>query len=265
MLPQDKAYSKLRFLLRYLEYRMKAVKASGLHSPFLFELYSAVISRRGPDPELRRLDALRHDLRKAKRTILYTPMGAHSGQQVHLKIGEIARGSGKSLAMVHLLYHLSGFLRPKTIIELGTSLGISTSYLAAGAGNATVVTMEGCPATAIEAKKHFQDAGLNHIQQIAGDFDKVFPGLLENHHPVDLLFLDGNHTREATLRYFTASLPHIQPSSVIIIDDIHWSPGMESAWEAIKHHPDVTVTVDLFHLGLVFFRKESSRENFVLK
>ena len=261
---QDTPFSKLRLILRYLSYRIRAVNAHSLHSPFLFNLYTEAISRQEPDAALQKLDALRRDLRKETRSILCTPLGTQSGPQIQRKISDFARDSGKSIEMVHLLYRLARYLNPKSIIELGTGLGISTSYLAAGAGDARIVTVEGCPATATEAQKHFESACLNDIQQITGNFDDVLPELLENYYPVDLLFIDGNHTREATLRYFQTCLPYTGPSSLIIVDDIHWSPGMEAAWEDIKQHPDVTITLDLFHLGLVFFRKESSWEDFVV-
>ncbi len=80
-----------------------------------------------------------------------------------------------------------------------------------------------------------------------------------------LLFIDGNHQKEATLAYFEKLLPTVHNDSVMIFDDIHWSKGMEEAWEIIKQHSEVRVTIDTFQWGLVFFRREQEKEHFVIR
>jgi predicted O-methyltransferase YrrM len=79
------------------------------------------------------------------------------------------------------------------------------------------------------------------------------------------VFVDGNHQKEATLRYFKLCLPKVHENSLLIFDDIYWSRGMKEAWNEIKAHPEVTVTVDLFWIGLVYFRKGQVKEDFVIK
>ncbi|MFZ9719521.1 MAG: class I SAM-dependent methyltransferase, partial [Chitinophagaceae bacterium] len=73
---------------------------------------------------------------------------------------------------------------------------------------------------------------------------------------LDFVFIDGNHAYAPTLRYFNAMLPFVHSGTVMILDDIHWSAEMEKAWQAISNHSAVTLSIDLFFVGILFFREE---------
>jgi tRNA A58 N-methylase Trm61 len=152
-----------------------------------------------------------------------------------------------------------------TILELGTSLGITTGYLGKARRNARIYTLEGCPEIAKIAKENFKLLMLPQIEIIIGNFDDTLADVLLKETSFDFIFIDGNHQKEATLRYFNQVLPYINEHSVIIFDDIHWSPDMESAWNTIIQNELLTVTIDLFEMGIVFFRKEQKKQHFVLK
>ena len=138
-------------------------------------------------------------------------------------------------------------------------------YLAAPNSKTKVYTIEGCPNIAKVAKVNFKKIGFNNISLINDTFEKALPNLLEQTSEVEMVYIDGNHTKNATLSYFNQLLPKITSQSILIFDDIYWSSEMEDAWEQIKNHPKVTVTIDLFELGIVFFNPELSKENFVLR
>ena len=145
--------------------------------------------------------------------------------------------------------------KPARIIELGTSLGISAAYLAKADPQTEVITIEGSPEIAKLAAENFKTLGIQNIIQRTGDFNQVLPELL-NDQEAGLVFIDGNHRYEPTVRYFEWILPHTGDDSILIFDDIHWSPEMEKAWAAISAHPSVTCSIDLFFLGMIFFRSE---------
>ena len=106
----------------------------------------------------------------------------------------------------------------------------------------------------------------SNIEIVEGNIDQTLaPTLAALGAPVDFVFFDGNHRYAPTLQYFELCLAHRTDESVFVFDDIHWSPGMERAWEVIKAHPDVRLTVDLFHIGLVFFRKNQPKQHFSLR
>ena len=148
------------------------------------------------------------------------------------------------------------YYRPRTILELGTSLGITTSYLASGNPAAIVTTMEGAKEVAAVARKNFATAGLQNTSIIEGNFDDTLAQVVQDLGSVDCCFIDGNHRREPTERYFQQLLPITHNDSILIFDDIHWSREMEQAWETIRNHPSVRCSVDLFFIGIVFFREE---------
>ena len=255
----------LRFAFNYLKYWFSAKTAHGIHSPFVFQLYNEVINKKGSYYSFDKIEQLRKRLLLSKKEIDVTDLG--TGKSEKRIVSEIAERSLKSKKYGQLLFRLAYRFKPITILELGTSLGITTSYLASANQNSKVITIEGCPNISSEAKKNFESLGLNNIETFVGNFDSVLPAVLLQLRTknCELIFFDGNHRKAPTLNYFNQCLSHSTNDSVFIFDDIHWSDEMEEAWEEIKSHPKVTVTIDLFFLGLVFFRKEQVKENFILK
>ncbi|HVS95798.1 MAG TPA: class I SAM-dependent methyltransferase [Puia sp.] len=282
MAKEKMRYTPLRLARNYLRYYFTADngKGHGIHSPFVFDLVTKVLNDRGSYAEYGPIETLRQRLRGDATVLQVEDMGAgsargeeaargirdkrpaHSGDAntrsatvISRSVREIVRGSAKPPRFGQLLFRIARHYHPSTVVELGTSLGLSTAYLAAGASGARIYTIEGAPAVAAAAGDNLRSLGLA-AQVIAGNFETRLGPLLERIAPVDLAFIDGNHLFEPTLRYFEAFLRHASPAATFIFDDIHWSPGMERAWASIKNDPRVLLTVDLFFIGLVFIREE---------
>ncbi len=214
------------------------------------------------------VEARRTELLNSPASISVTDFGAgsHTGAGQERRIADIARTAAKPPHLAQLLFRLANYFRPATILELGTSLGLTTAYLAAADSRSQVVTLEGCPNVAAVAHETFAELHLTNISIVQGNIDDTLaPTLSALPTMVDFAFFDGNHRYEPTLRYFELCLAHRTDNSVFVFDDIHWSEEMERAWEAIKAHPDVTMTVDLFYIGLVFFRKNQPKQHFWLR
>jgi predicted O-methyltransferase YrrM len=180
-------------------------------------------------------------------------------------IRQIAKNASKSKKIGRLLFRLSRHVQPNNILELGTSLGLSSLYLAYGSPSSNIITIEGCPNISKIAADNFQKASMYKIQLETGNFDDKLPEILEKINSLDLAFIDGNHQQEPTIKYFEQCLLKSNPDSILIFDDIHWSDGMEKAWEYIINHPSVTLSVDIFHMGIVFLRKELTKQHFVMR
>ncbi|MBI4946382.1 MAG: class I SAM-dependent methyltransferase [Bacteroidetes bacterium] len=252
--------------MKYIQYLLTAKTPHGIHSPFVFELVNEVINKKGSYYAFNNIEKLRRKMLFSLREIEVTDLG--TGKSGKRTISAIAELSLKSAKYGQLLFRLVNHFKPNSILELGTSLGISTAYLASANPNAKVITIEGCPNIAAEARKNFESLSLDNIETVVGDFDVVLTSNIQHlisKGKLDFIFFDGNHRKEPTLQYFTQCLEHAGNDSVFIFDDIHWSDEMESAWEEIKSHPQVRVSIDLFFLGLVFFRKEQAKENFIVR
>lgn len=257
-------------LFSYLRYWLRSGNAHGLHSPFVFGLYTTVIRHDGQFAAFARIEARRKELLASPDSIAVTDLGAGSqvtgagGQQRRLR--DIARHAAKPPRLAQLLFRLVNHFRSATILELGTSLGLTTAYLAAADSRSRVITFEGCPHTAAVARDTFAKLALKNVQLVEGNLDATLPTTLASlPTPLDFVFFDGNHRYEPTLRYFEQCLAKAHENSVFVLDDIHWSAEMAQAWEAIKANPAVTITVDLFYVGLVFFRKKQPRQDFWLR
>ncbi|MBB6611909.1 class I SAM-dependent methyltransferase [Pontibacter sp. Tf4] len=251
----------------YLLYRARAFKLHGVHSPFVFDLYHQVILHDGTYYAFPRVEAIRQELLADTTTIAVTDFGAGSKKLNYStrKVADIARTSLKPAKYGQLLFRLVNHFQPKVVFELGTSLGITTAYLAEAAKNARVYTFEGCPNIAKMAAQNFESLQLQNITQITGNLDETLQSQLQHIPQLDFAFLDGNHRYEPTMRYFEQCLAKAHEHSVFVVDDIYWSAEMKRAWQEIKKHPQVGQTVDLYFVGLVFFRTKQPKEHFTLK
>jgi predicted O-methyltransferase YrrM len=263
-------YSKSQLLLKYLRYYFTASngKGHGTHSPFVFEFITKVLNDKTIYPEYAKVEELRDQLLKDKTDLNVEDLGAGSSvsKTNQRTISSIAKNAAKSKKLGQLLFRMVKFYQPSTILELGTSLGITSSYLALANPGAKMVTMEGSTEIAGVAKRNFGNLETRNIEIVEGNFDDKLSSIISQLSSIDFVFIDGNHRKEPTERYFKELLNKTNNDSILIFDDIHWSKEMEGAWETIKEDDAVRCTVDLFFIGIVLFRKEfKEKQHFVIR
>jgi len=258
---------KLKLIFRYLKYLHQSTTKYDIHSPFLFDLITQVFDDKKKYPEYRIIENLKKDLLHSKEKILVTDLGAGSkmDNKNERLVREIAKNASKSKKIGRLLFRLAKYAHPYNILELGASLGLSSLCFAYGSSSSNIITIEGCPNISKIATDNFQKAGMDQIQLETGNFDDKLPGVLRQMDSLDLAFIDGNHQEEPTINYFEQCLAKSHSDTILIFDDIHWSDGMENAWENIINHPDVSLSVDIFHMGIVFLKKELTKQHFVIR
>lgn len=257
--------NRLAYIRRYLTYLLQAKTKYYLHSPFVYHLMSEVIQDDRHFYAFDEIDALRSSLLKSKKIIRVKDMGAGSNKMgLDRRIGDIAKYASANAKKGKLLFNLANHYQCKHILELGTSLGLSTAYMAKADSNIKLTTVEACPITVQEAQANFEALYLDNIHLINDTFENAIPTLLNKKETFDLIYFDGNHQKEATLKYFSQLLSLKNSNSIFVFDDINWSAGMYEAWISIVDHPDVSVTVDLFKMGLVFFKKDQAKQHFRL-
>lgn len=250
--------------INYFKHIFFAKTRHGVHSPFVYKLIDEVIYDFKDKSSYKNIEDLRKKLLKDERSIIITDLGAgsHVNNQKQKQIKTLAKNALKPKKLAQLLYRLAEEFQPKNIVELGTCLGITSAYFGKAVVDSKIYTLEGCPQTAAVAKENLNTLNLNNIEVIVGDFDDTLPQVIQNLDQLDFVFVDGNHRKQATLDYFEWCLPKVHNQTVIIFDDIYWSAGMKEAWQQIKAHPQVSVSIDLFWIGLVFFKKGQAKEDF---
>ena len=258
-------------LKSYIKFLWHSKNEHAVHSPFVFNLLTKCFYDKKSKPEYSILKNYRKSLLQNNNFIEVTDFGAGSRvfKSNRRQISKIASTAGISPKRAELLFRVTRYFEPKNILEIGTSLGLATSALALGYPKAKLITLEGCPETANIAKNQLTEFDCKNIENVVTEFESYFEDLqlrlkteTEN---FNLIYFDGNHSKKATLAYFELLLPTIDNDSVWIFDDIHWSAEMEEAWEIIKNHPKVIVTIDTFQWGFVFFRREQKKEHFVIR
>lgn len=253
-------YSVSQIAQKYLHYYITAAngKGHGIHSPFVYDFVRNVLNDRQQYPAYKRVEAMRQLLLKDKTKIYEDDMSPPppGPGDYRSSIADITRYTVKRKKWAQLLFRIVRHYSPMNMLELGTSMGISTSYMALANMDARVITCEYSGPVLEYARRNFEALHLNNIQVVKGHFDDTLDDVLAQMPQIDLAFMDGNHRFEPTVRYFEQLLPKTHPASVIVLDDIHWSEGMEMAWKEIKQHPSVKLTIDLFFFGLVFFNED---------
>lgn len=259
----------LQRFMNYLEYFLFShhKRGHGLHSPFVFKLVSEHFRNKIDPGVVKRIEFIRNSNISDKRLISVRDLGAGSLKMKGniRKVSEIARYSPVPRKYGMLLSNLASGFGGSSIIEMGTSLGISTMYLASGAPESMVYTIEGCPATASVARENFLSSGIENIRLLTGSFEDHLPELIGAGIKPGLVFIDGNHRNDPVLSYFRQVVDISGPDTLVILDDIHISEEMDRAWEEIKRNENVTITIDIFRMGLVFFRKGIARFNYVIR
>jgi predicted O-methyltransferase YrrM len=264
---QSGRMQQINLILRYLRYQLGAIDKFGIHSPFVYDLVTQVLEDSSSYGAYKEIEQLKKDLLQKNDRIEVTDYGAGSkaDKQNIRSIRSLTKHSSKPKKYGRLLYRLARYLKPGIILELGTAMGLSSAYLSKGFPESSLTTLEGCPNISEIARTNLNSLGLDRAEVITGPFDDTLPSYLNNKPQLDLVFIDGNHKELPTLSYFEQCVANTVNTSCIVLDDIHWTREMEKAWQTIQEHPAVTLSIDLFFMGLVFFRKELTKQHFVIR
>jgi predicted O-methyltransferase YrrM len=251
---------------KYLKYLLTSGNAHSLHSPFVFQLYKNVICDTTPFYSFEKIEDLRAKMLLSKTEILVQDFGTGASKvdERKLSVAYIASHFVKPKKYAQLLFRLVNYFKPKNILEIGTSLGITTLYLSFPDHLSKVISLEGSKETSKIAKLNFQLANAKNIEVITGEFSETLPQAINKCRRLDFVYFDGNHRKQPTLEYFHQSLAAHHEDSVFVFDDIYWSREMAEAWQEIKLHKSVTLTIDLYSFGIVLFRK-GVKQHFILR
>lgn len=254
--------------LKYINYRFTSFTEHDLHSPFMFDFYMQLIKNQNPYSDFEELESIRKQLLNNPQIIEVTDFGAGSKKINSNKrpVNQIAKHGIAQKKQAEFLYRLLNKFNPKTVVELGTSVGLTTMYLSKAIPKSTIYTIEGCPNLFQFSKNKFNEQQLNNIQSINGNFNVELPKLLKNIEQLDFLYIDGNHAYEPTIDYFKQALQKKNVNSIFVFDDINWSDDMQRAWKEICENKEVALSIDFFFFGIVFFRTEQKqKEHYVLR
>lgn len=256
---------KFKFATRYLKYWLNAKTKT--KSAFVNALISNVFNSEQQFYAFNEIEGIRSALKKNHSSIKITDFGAGStiNKSNERKISDVITHSAKTPKLGQMMFRLINQFKPQNMLELGTSLGVSACYQIGANRSAEFTTLEGCPETAEIAKKVLSSFKAEHVKIKIGDFAATLPEVLASYNQLDYVFFDGNHQKKPTIEYFNKCLKKVHENTIFIFDDIHWSKDMEEAWELIKSHPSVTVTIDKFWVGLVFFKKNQPVSHFTIR
>jgi predicted O-methyltransferase YrrM len=257
-------YSRFSIAIKYLNYWVLSKSIYHVHSPFLYHLIKDCLH---DDRHFYAFDDLqwsKQAFRLNRTNVLLPGLGAKKSSET-VMVKRVFQSIKRPFKYYRLLFNLVNYFKPETIVELGTSLGLGTMMLAAGNPNSKVYTIEGNDSLSALAAQNHKDLAYHNIKHLNGLFEEELPQLLSQIPQIDMAFIDGDHTLQSTLDYFGQMLPLCHAKSVLIFDDIHWSREMEDAWQKISADQRVTLSVDLFFMGIVFFDPALSKQHFMVR
>ena len=249
-------FTSAQLLVKYLDFLLRASnsKGHGIHSPYVFDFVTKVLQDKTSYQEYQSWNAWRQSLLIDFTLLPVQEIGAGSryGKSNIRSVSSLAKTAAKTPRTAKFIFRIARYCQPQTILELGTSLGLTAGFFSLACPASSIYTIEGVDTIAEKAKDNMADWGCKNVRVEKGNLDTKLCELMGRISKPDLVFMDGNHQEEATKRYFLQLLPHISSTSMIIVDDIHWSHGMEKAWSFIQAHKMVNLTIDFFQFGVAF-------------
>lgn len=250
---------------QYIKFLLKSTNQHGVHSPFVYLFVTKCLYDKKKYDAYKDLQNYRKLLQASKITLQITDLGEGSKTLDNnvRKVSKMVSASSSSKKEAQLLFRVAKYFKLESVLELGTSLGMGTYAFALSNPNSKITTIEGCKNTSNFTKFQFKELNIHNVNFNIGAFASEIDKLNDTY--FDCIYFDGHHNKEATIQYFEALLLKAHNDSIFIFDDIYWSKEMTEAWDYIKAHKAVTVTVDCFYLGFVFFRKEQAKEHFRIR
>jgi len=253
----------------YIRYLTKSRSVYKTHSPFVYNFIVNVLNDKKECKDFKSLHKYRKKVMSSKTQIVTTDFGSGSGRKEYKEytspVGKIAKRRSQSKQHLELLYRITHYFKPAQMLEIGTAVGFSSLFLQKGNREGKLTTMEGCSVLAQIAARGFKLFNAKDIEIVIGNFDTTLWPTIEKMETLDFVFFDGNHSEQPTISYFNDCMEKVNEDSVFAFDDIHWSPGMSRAWKRIKNDSRVSFTIDLYWLGLVFFKKGFAKQHFVIR
>lgn len=251
-------------LKSYFNHWLDAVDEHSIHSPYFFDFYKKVIKMDRTDhPEFSAYEDLRNKLLVNPLEVTMVDLGARSPHfdKNTRTLSQIASTSLSPASYCRLYNRIIHYIDATQVVELGTSMGITTLYLAPKE-NVQVTTFEGNSSMINVALTNFEYFDKKNIDLIEGNIDIRLSEFLLNPRKIHFVLMDANHRYEPTIRYFNLLSRRMADKGVMVIDDIYYSEEMHRAWRELCHHQLVYGTVDLFRCGLLFFDPTLNRQHY---
>jgi predicted O-methyltransferase YrrM len=251
--------------LDYLQFLLVANSRHGTHSPFIYRFVDEILYAKTIHPSFEWIEQIRKEMLQSDVELMLEDFGSGNNNGPR-KLKTVAARTARGAKYGRLLHRIIAKFQPQICLEIGTGTGITALYQgAAMQQNQVLHSIEGCSALHEIAKFNANRLGLQQVVFHHGQFDQVLPNLLPQLQRIDFAYIDGNHTFEATVRYFEWLLQYSHQHTIMVFDDIYWNEEMKNAWAHIKRHPAVNATIDIFAFGLVFFRNEQAKEDFTIR
>lgn len=250
-------------LSQLIQFYTTADTIGNIHSPQIYSLLSHILDRSRVYYDFAKIENFRKASLENKERVYDVDYGAGSSviSKNNKSVEAVTRSSVSSARQCQILYRLVTYLKPRLTLELGSSVGISTCYLAKAYNKGKVISLEGNPSLSKLAGEKLTKLNIQNAQLVTGRFADTLPVILDQVRWVDLVFMDGHHEYEPTIQYYQWIKPMVAPSTVLVLDDIYWSKGMLQAWKEIIAYPEVTFSVDFFEFGMIFFNPSFRQSN----
>lgn len=246
-------------LYRSIRYR----KGFGVHSPFVFSLITKVIEEKCPYYCFQEIELLRKQLLFGEKKITY-PDRKCNGRIKTRAIGSIVKHEAISPKEGALLFRLTNYFKSKHILQIGSNMGLSTLYLTSYAKGLSCIALEHIPEFAEISKQTISRKGRNKVDLRIGEYIKLLPQALNDLHTVDLVFFNTQHETVDNQELFNECLKFVKNETLFIFEGINANNEMRSFWKNVCACPEVTVSLDLFSLGIAVFNKKLHKKNYIV-
>jgi predicted O-methyltransferase YrrM len=256
-----------KFLTRiqlFIQYLIKGRSKYYIHSPFVYDFCRFVLSRKPLQKDSDTINSIIKYYQSKKDILNLQEFGAARKRDYAIKIGDYLNRTAITNKYGRLLHNLVAYYQVEHVIETGTALGISTSWMALSNPNCKISSIEGNKKLCDVSNEMFIRFSITNTQVYCGLVEDVLPELAKNMKCKTLLFIDAHHTGAATMRYFAMIKSYVKDDTIVVFDDINYSAEMNDAWKNIICDERVTLSLNLYRIGVIFFNPSLSKQAFSL-
>lgn len=254
----------MKYKRSWFTYFLKSKGRHGIHSPFVFQFVNECLTTKVTKNFVTKRKSFIKTLLKDKEPFVINDLGVGSKKLNQTRTArKLVKTSSSKGIYGEVLWKIAQFYKPKLSLELGTSVGVGTFTLCQGNENGIVHTVEGCSNTLYKAEKAFSELEITNCITFNSDFNDFLK--IQSNIKYDLVFLDGNHSKSATLLYLELLKDKSHDQTFFIFDDIRWSEDMWDMWQEVVESEDFHVTIDLGRMGIALRRPEQVKEHFVVR
>jgi len=227
-------------------------KGFGVHSPFVYDLITNVIEEKSDFYAFSDISIAQLQLLQNEHVIQY-------GRK-RIAVKEALKRFGITTKEGKFLFRLTNHYKPHTILSIGSSMGLAPLCLTRYNATVQCIILEYEQDIAEIAKQILNKEKNTALNIKIGAYHELLPESIVQLQRIDCVFIGKDVGVNDWDTVFEQCEPFIHDSTFFVLAGIRSSTDKQNYWMQYRQHPSVTIAVDLFDMGLLFFQPKLHKQ-----